>query len=225
MKAVAVHKLGWCQALAIAALACLVSTATAAPLFLPPAFLPHPPGAVLHLPPTGPLPLPPGGVIGPIPYADPLPALDLHHVEFEVHNPIANPFQVFGITFTMPIGTPGASGTLSLPPGSSAYFDFHVFDGITPFDVWPFWSITHIATPGALLAPITIDTSVFEDPFVLIPPAPGLGGPPAFLPGPGAGFVPGPAPAPVMITVVPEPASIGLLGMALVMGLPRRRSA
>ena len=204
----------WISALSLAS-ALLISTGLttrAGPVFpLPDPFGAHP-GFGVNLPPTGPGFLPPGGALPSLFFTDAIPSPDVGHLELEINNPNA-----FAIAFDLGIVFPGGpiAGTLTLPAGSSAYFDIGYVDA-PPEAGPPMWSLSATAAPGTPLGGgITLDADIIETGGPTHPPglalfmSAGPGGAGMF--GPPSG---GPA-VTIMLAVVPEPSVFALLGAGL----------
>jgi hypothetical protein len=200
-------------ALSVAVLTSTAPTTRAAPVFPMPDPLGGHPGYGVNLAPTGPGFLAPGGALGPLLFFDGIPSPDVGHWELEINNP--NPFPIiFDITFVFPGGP--VAGSLSLPPGSSGYFDLGYIDA-PPEMSPPLWSLSAAAAPGAPLGGgITIDTDMIETPAPTHPAglatfaSAGPGGPGAFgAPSGGPGVT-------LTLVLVPEPSSLALLGAGLI---------
>lgn len=198
-------------------LALSVAPSVAAPLVAFPGGT-HPPGFVVHLPLSGGPLVPAGPAVGPILYGDPVPSpTEPHHFEFELNNPAAIPAS-FNLSINI-LGMPLPLTGISLAPGASVYYDILYPD--LP-EVAPFGTYSFFATNPDILSPLlTVSASVIEYPFPIGLPGAGpvIVGGGAVLPFPLLGV------APVLITVVPEPATavLAVIGMTAVVVLGRRR--
>lgn len=195
----------YCCLLSIALAGLMQARSVALPVFANPAGT-HPAGIVL-LPNVGPVPLPPAGIVGPIPFFDPVPnILDPHHWEIELNNTGAGPL-ASDVVIAVPGGGIAFLGNVTLLAGGSVYWDIHYPD--VPEVGGPYFFFATNA-PGGVPA-WTIDSSVVEHNFPMVGPGPAG---PVFG---GAGGLIGPLlGGPLLaINLIPEPGTVGMAVMAM----------